>query len=363
MKITLNLLRALFLQEGRSKQSLFWSFAFPLFVFVLLGLMFGKTFDEEPPVYRIGIDSRFAAQQDTPLYALSQMLDQIDAIELSFLERREGEKRLSENKIHSFITRENEGSPYTVFITERTRHYSSILSTFVDKFNLEHIKSTAHVNIPLPYTVKILEYRGIRFSYINFLLAGMIGISLMQNSLFWIPSLIINYRKLGFLKRFLFSPLKKTHFTASILLHRISIGCVQSLLLILSALIVFNVKLNISPVAFITSFLLGSATFYIMGFFLAGIVQSEQTSLAIAQILNMILMFTAGIYFPVEIMPKLFQGIAHINPIYYFAQTIFFSLLLGQGFGSIYKNIMVMTAFFTLFFLLTIATFRYEAPR
>jgi ABC-2 type transport system permease protein len=265
-----------------------------------------------------------------------------------------------EGRIYAFIMKLPEEDRYTVYITEKNLSFGSVLSSILDRFSLETIKPFFRGSMPFEYDVQVISYKGKRLSYIYFLFAGVVGIAMMMNGLFAIPQTIINYRKLGFLKRFAFSPLRKTEFTCSLMLQRLFLGALQVALLTGSAVIIFRLKLTIAPFAFLLTFLVGTAAFSVIGFFLAGIIQSVETAVAVAQIINMLLMFTGGVFFPLEIIPRYFQYVARVNPVYYLAQAVYGTAILGQKIAAIGTDLLILSGLLVAFFLLTISTFRYQ---
>lgn len=367
LKIVNNLINVFSLMQKRSKGTLFWIYFFPVFIFLFLGYIFGNTDNSKVNTIKIGFDKKYESNLPYKLQQLRYSLDKSKIFKVVFIDYQDKEKMIINNRIYAFITLDKIDNTDTdknnilkIFLSEKNQQINSILTSFIDKTNLYILKNFQQIKIPLEYKTNIIKRNGLTYKYIYFLFAGMIAISLMQNSFFSIPSIIVSYRKMGFLKRFLFTPLKKSHFTISLVLQRFITGIIQTFLLFITAFLIFKVRVNINIFAFVVSFIIGAFTFSIIGFFLAGIIQSEETSSAIGQILNMVLMFTSGVYFPLEMLPKFFLYVAYTNPVYHFTKLLYSSMLLGQNLIFVYTNLFVLLGMFFLFFILTLLTFRYE---
>lgn len=363
-KIIKNLINVFAIMQKRSKGTLFWIYFFPVFIFIFLGYIFGNTSERNIQPLKIGFDSKYQYKMPSQLLQLKYSFNNSNLFKVIFVDKESKDKMIINNKIYAFITYEkiknSDRKILKIYLSEKNKQINAIITSFIDKTNLFILKTMKKIVIPYEYKTYMIKKNGITYKYIYFLFAGMIAISLMQNSFFSIPSIIVSYRKMGFLKRFLFTPLKKSHFTISLLIQRFITGIIQTFLLFLTAFIIFKISFNINILSFIISFIIGSFTFSVIGFFLAGVIQSEETTTAIGQILNMVLMFTSGVYFPIEILPKFFLYFAYTNPIYHFTKILYSSILLGQNLTYVYINLLVLCCIFILFFILTLLTFKYE---
>jgi len=335
---------------------------FPLLLYVFFALVFGNMEVREDSL-EIGLDVGLKELTDSSAAVIEKTLTESTMLQVQWLDREEGKRLLAQNRIHAFVTsneEEQSEEQYKVVITESNRAFSALFTGVLDRFNLQTIQRVFRGRLPLEYSVEILEYQGRRFTYAYTLFSGVIGVTLLLNCLIAIPQTIIGYRKQGFLKRFSFSPLKKSDFTLSILIHRVGVALLQLLVLTACAALLFKVRLSVAPVGFLATFLLGSMAFSVMGFFVSGVFHEVESAVAAAQVMNIVFIFTAGIFFPLEMMPELLLYITRINPVYYLSNAVYATLALGQGIGAVTKELAVLGGVFVAFFALTLATFRYE---
>jgi ABC-2 type transport system permease protein len=350
---------ALLLEEARSPAGLFWMLLFPAFLFVLFGFLFGES-DFRSSSFRVGVDRTLEASDDAPVVVLRRSLEASPAVRIQWIDGEEGRRLLAIGDLHALVLRSADTNAFTVFVTEKDRPFGTVLSSVLERASVEAVRRLLRGPAPFAYRVEVLEAGGRRLSYLYFLFAGTLGLSVMLNCFFAIPQTIIGYRRQGFLRRFACTPLRRVHFTLGLVLQRVAIGLVQIGLLAGTGALVFGLRFAPAPLSFLPVFLLGTAAFAAGGFFLAGILSTVESAVAIAQILAMLFMFTSGLFVPVEIIPEPFASLTVVNPVWYFSRAVFASLVLGNGPLEIGPELAALAAFLGAFLILTALTFRYE---
>jgi ABC-2 type transport system permease protein len=350
---------SLLLEEVRSPAGMFWMLFFPAFLFVLFGFLFGDS-EFRSRSFRVGVDQALESSTETSAAVLRRALEASPIIEIAWLDEASGRRLLAEGGLHALVTRAAGQKTYAVLVTEKDKPFGSVLSSVLERASVEAVRRVFRGPPPFDYRLEVLAVGGRRLTYLYFLFAGTLGLSVMLNCFFAIPQTIIGYRRQGFLKRFTCTPLRRVHFTLGLVLQRVAIGLVQIGLLAATGALVFGLRFAATPLSFLPAFLLGTAAFAAAGFFLAGILASVEAAVAVAQILTMLFMFTSGLFVPVEIIPHPFADISVINPVLYFSRAVFASLVLGRGPLEIGPELGALAAFFGGFLILTVLTFRYE---
>ena len=359
VRIVFHLSKSFFLQEFRSRDSIFWILLFPVFMFILFGMLFGDT-DIGDHTVIVGVDNALSRESEQINKFLLNSLDENEKVNTVYLEREEGFRHLAENRLYAFISGPGETGSLLVYVTEKNRPFQTVLNSLLQSSTLDSIQGMIKSHAPVIYEVRVLERNNRPLSYVYFLLSGIIGIAMMMNCFTAIPQLIISYRKQGFLKRFAFSPLRKSHFTVSVIIQRIIFGITQLLLLLAAAYLLFNVRLNISLFPFAFMFVTGTATFAVIGFFISGILRSVESAIAVAQILIILFLFTCGIFVPLEVLPPYLSWITNLNPAWHLSNAFYYTMVLGYGIGSTLQPLLRLVPIGFVFFLLTLVTFRYE---
>lgn len=355
-KVFRELLKSIFLQEARSIESLFWMILFPVFLLILFGFIFGEnSFKKES--LAIGFDREVLALYEQDMAWIERGSKEFD--NLTFTDSEQGIEALTRGELYALVTLDD-NKDILILVTERYKQYNFVLSSILDGIKAEAYRTIFRGRELFPYTIQNLTVQGRQFSYVSYLITGIIGMSFMLNCFFAIPQIIVSYRNRGFLKRFIFTPFSHITFTAALIVERGIIGLFQIAALLIASAIVFGFVPHVNLPAFAVIFLAGSASFGAMGFFLSGITNSVEASTAFAQILNMLFLFTAGIFFPMEMMPSFFEIVKTINPVYYLSSAMHAVLVSGEGLAFVREELLVLSLFFLAFLTAALLFFRYN---
>jgi ABC-2 type transport system permease protein len=354
-KITGSLLR----EEIRSPAGMFWMLLFPAFLFVLFGFLFGES-EMRAKSFRVGVDRILESSRETSAVVLRKALTASPILEIAWTDEALGRRLLAEGRLYALVSRVTGEERYTVLVTEKDKPFGMVLSSVLQNASVDAVRQLFRGPSPFDYRLEVLAVDGRPLTYLYFLFAGTLGLSVMLNCFFAIPQTIIGYRRQGFLKRFACTPLSRLHFTLGLVLQRVIIGLAQIGLLAATGALVFGLRFASAPLSFLPVFLVGTAAFAAAGFFLAGVLSTVEAAVAVAQILAMLFLFTSGLFIPVEIIPHPFDYLAVANPVLYFSRAVFSSMVLGRGPLEMGMDLGVLAAFFGGFLILTVITFRYQ---
>lgn len=196
--------------------------------------------------------------------------------------------------------------------------------------------------------------------YVNFLLPGAIGMSVMAAAFENLSTMFARQREDRILKRLGGTPLRPWVLLGAKLLTASVIIFLQTLLLISIGVFFFEVKIVGSPWTFFTVLLAGIMAFTSMGFTLAGLIKSADTESAAAHAVYLPMLFICGAFFPVDLMPDLLQRIAEILPLTYFINPVRNVLVEGSDLAGCAGDLLVLTGWMIGCFIITVKTFKWE---
>lgn len=199
-----------------------------------------------------------------------------------------------------------------------------------------------------------------RFTYLNFMTPGIIGMSLLFTSIFSAISVIWD-KQFGFLKEILVSPISRT----SIVLGKITGSATISLI---SALIFLSIATAFGGVPFgsltalstskaVLFMTLISFSFVSIGLVIASKLNNMEGFQVIMSLMVMPLFFLSGAFFPIENAPQWMRVLAHVDPLMYGVDGLRGSLL-GISQQSILLDISVLAGFSLL--MIAVATFVFK---
>lgn len=189
-------------------------------------------------------------------------------------------------------------------------------------------------------------------NYINFLVPGIIGMSLLFTSTFAGLSVLWD-REFGFLKEIMVAPVSRV----SIALGRIAGGISTSLfqgisILIISLLLGFKIKGLISLLLSILFMALVSATFVAMGLGIASQMKDIHGFSLIMNFLIFPLFFLSSALYPIQNLPPIFRGLSYIDPLTYGVDGLR-GFLVGSSYFPLFLDILSISGFSILTILVS----------
>lgn len=151
--------------------------------------------------------------------------------------------------------------------------------------------------------------------YIDFLLPGLMALTLMNLSIAGSGFNIVEYRRKGILKRLFVTPIEPGDFIASIAMARMLIVLVQVSVLILFAVLFLDIRIIGSFLAFYFVIMLGTVVFLCQGFSLGSLAKTQESIGALGNIVIMPQIFLSGIFYPIDSMPEWIQPVAQLLPL------------------------------------------------
>lgn len=329
----------------REKQAWFWGIFFPVILMSIFMVIFAGGSNEE---FESSVAIVKPSQNETSDMMLAQ-LQQIPSMELKSEQPVSLEKAtnwVKEQEVDAAIVLPNsaQSTSFELIVNKEneqsltTQMIYGILDQFVQQTNLNVAGAT-----PI-YEVKSTSISAGKHSldYTDFLLTGMIALSIAQGGLFGMVGLVEMRRK-GLIKRLRMTPANMGIFGLSDMAMRLLFSIVQIILLSLIGVFVFGANLYLNLPSLLLVFLVGALSFNALGYFISSFSNRTEAYMGVANITSFIMMFLSGIFFPIETMPEWIQPISNILPLTYFAEglrdsmvyeTSIFTSSIWFGFGN-----------------------------
>ena len=142
----------------------------------------------------------------------------------------------------------------------------------------------------------------------------LIAYSLAIISLTALPMVLADYRDKGVLRRLQTTPAGASRVIGAQLLAYLAVVAVTVVLILAVARIGYGVFLPREVAGFIVAALLAAGALICLGLFIAAVSPSAQAAQAIGTILFFPLMFFAGLFFPIPVMPSFLRHLSHASP-------------------------------------------------
>lgn len=208
----------------------------------------------------------------------------------------------------------------TFYINEgRMQQASSAMIVIKEVFNQMTYKIYQMQEL---FTFKQEKVTDNKLTYVDYLIPGIIALSIMQMSLMQIIFTIVGYREKNIFKRLQTTPIKSIDFILSQVVTRLIISFMQVAVLVVIALLMFHVNINGSYWLMSLATILGSIVFIAMGIALSGIAKTQNTAAPLANIVMMPMMFLGDVFFPASTMPDWLGNLVQYLPLNYLAHAM-----------------------------------------
>lgn len=364
MKTILRLTKSSIKMFIRNKQAVFFTLIMPIVIIMLLGFL---SFDTVPKV-EIGV-----AVTAPPTKATRQFLDQLKEIpafdvkiDSEFNERKaleNGDRSIVFIIPGDFIPDGPLTELKTIHVLKNSNDAQqaataeSIVSQILDKTTI------AATGAPTLFKIESQEVNSRDLKYIDFLVPGIVALSLMQMSVFSVAFVFAEYKEKGILKRLLATPMKPYEFVSANVITRLIVAVIQVAVLIAVGVIFFNAHVIGSYWLLLLIVIVGAIMFLGLGFTISGFANTVEAVPAIANIVVFPMMFLGGTFFPIETMPDWLQNIATYLPLTFLSGSLRDVMLNGATFADIQNELMWMLGWAVALVVAANFTFGFEEKR
>jgi ABC-2 type transport system permease protein len=340
----------------RRRITLFWSLVFPMILMTLLGLLFGRSIDAGAITV---IDQARTPQSQ----AMVRALDRVDGVSVerdttNVAEARQDVRDGDRDAV--LVLRAGPAGrtvaelDYSNASASQSGIIRSIVSGVADKV------AVAETGRPpaMRYTERSVDAASL--DYVDFLLPGVIAISIMISAVFGLSTVLVGWRRRGVLRRLKLTPMPLAEFLVSRIAASLVLAVLQVVVLIVFGALVFGIEISTTAWAAIPVALAGALCFLAMGFAIGSLAAEPETADAVTNVVTNPMMFLSGTFFPVAAMPAFVQEIAKVLPLYYLANGLRDTIVRGHGLGQVVGDLAILLAATGILAAISIRTFRWE---
>ena len=188
-----------------------------------------------------------------------------------------------------------------------------------------------------------------QFSYIDFFIPGVIALTTMTTTAFWMVSVMTRYRTNGIFKKLTTTPITRAEWLTSQILWQLVVVFISVAIIILVGMAAFNTHMTLTVISIVT-IVLSSAAFSSMGMIIARFIHEEEAASAAANAITFPMMFLAGIFFPLSMFPSWLASIANVLPLTYVGNALRDSMVYGNE-AAAFNNMIVVAVFAAVLFV------------
>lgn len=335
------LLKARIREFIREPETIFWVYAFPVLLAIGLGIAF-----RNQPAERVLVD----IQQHAAAGDVASNLRKYPEFVIAIHAKPECMDRLRLGKSALVVV----PGPEITYVFDSTRSESVAARRQVD----DVLQRAAGRIDPLKTADRHVTEPGTR--YIDFLIPGLIGMNMLAGSLWGVGYVIVDMRVRKLLKRFIATPMKRSHFLWSTLGGRL-VFMVPELVVILSAGVIlfgFPIRGNVFSILFLSLF--GAVCFSGLGMLAACRAQKLETVSGLINLIMMPMWLLSGVFFSPERFPDSFQILIQALPLTQFNYALRAVILEGMSLTSQVWRLVFLAAWGGISYFCTLRWFRWN---
>jgi ABC-2 type transport system permease protein len=227
-----------------------------------------------------------------------------------------------------------------------------ITSSVVSSFNLARAQGVPVLGI------RSLTIAPSSYKYIDFLIPGLIGFSVLTSPMFALVNISSSYKRDKVFKALSLTPLTKTEWLLSKIMWYIVITLVSFGLMVVTGVLLFGAHITLS--LWVVPFLLmGPFLFVSLGMLVGTSSNSPESAAVVGNLVTFPMMFLSGTFFPVSQMPTYLQHIAHVLPLYYVIDGLT-NVMTYENFGPAMVDLGVLVAASVVIFALAVRFFKWR---
>ncbi len=352
MRLKLKLILSSLKMFMRQREAILWSLVLPLFMVFLFSFV---KFDGVGHV-SLGLVNH---SQDTTLVS---MLRQIQMLKISsgaegeeLARLQKGERALVLVIPASFQARGNDA--LTLYLNAEKVQEAQAGKMIVQRALDEMIFQQNH----LPrHALHVESVNSRNLSYIDFLLPGILAMSIMQGGVFGVAFSFVILKKRGILRRLLVTPMPTSDFIVAQVLSRLLILMLQVLIMVGAGILFFDLHFVGSLFNMVVVGLLGGVVFLSIGFALSGVSKSEDQVAPLANLITLPMMMLSGVFFSRTNLPGFAHVITDFFPLTYLADGLRAIAIEGAALPDLYPQLLGLAAWAMVTLFIAVKAFRWE---
>ncbi len=318
----------------RDRGAMGWNLLFPLLVVFGLSFAFsGKGQD----VFKVGVLGRAADLPGT--FAATKYLD--------FVPYADRDLAMSRLRHHELDLLVEPGVPLKYWLND-----SSPKGYLVERVMLGTVPAR-----PAPAR-GVVTGRAIR--YVDWLIAGLLGMNMMFSALFGVGYAIVRYRKNGVLKRLKATPLSAFEFLAAQVVSRMVLVMAVFAVVYHGADFFLHFVRRGSLLDLYLIFTLGAACLVSLGLLIAARVTSEELAGGLLNLISWPMMFLSGVWFSLAGAPRPLRLAAQLLPLTHVIDAARAVMTDGATLSQVSGHLWALAGMTALFLALGARLFRWE---
>ncbi len=209
---------------------------------------------------------------------------------------------------------------------------------------------------PIAISTDLVYGKDARF--IDFFAPGVMGLAAMMVTFMLSIISFIHERSTSTLDRLLTTPVTEGEIVAGYALAFGLVGLIQSIVIIITAVALFNIQIVGDPLTVLLIIFVFAAGTQGLGFLLSSKAKNEFQAIQFIPLILFPSILLSGVFWPIEAVPALLRPISYFIPLTYAVEGMRSVMIRGWGIGGIWLQIVVLVVFACVMLLLSAYSLR-----
>jgi len=356
MRLKTALTIASFKMFVRQKEAILWTLILPLFIVFLFGFV---SFDGVGKLH-VGLVNDSAE----PVEALEVALRKVKALEISVGEREKEMAELGRGDRDLVVVLEDDPTDLShrrvrVFGDPEAKPREVQLAVMaVQRVFDDQLMEVHEIADRTVLQVLAVQTRNLR--YIDFLIPGVISMSIMQMGIFGVAFGFVSLKKRGILRTLSVTPLKASDFIFAQVFTRVSVLMLQMGLMVGVGVLFLDLQFVGDLFLMVLLGLLGAIVFLAIGFALAGMSRSEDQVAPLANLISVPMLLLSGVFFSRSNLPAALEAVTEFFPLTFLADGMREVAIEGATIVGIFPQILGLGVWCVIAVFAAVKLFRWE---
>ncbi len=328
----------------REPEAVFWVFIFPILLTAGLGIAFRS---REPEPARVGVPRSAAGAE-----ALAASLKSAPGVIVELLDDSAAALALRSAKVAVLAVPDGEGGVEYRFDPSRPDARAARLGVDVA------VQRAAGRADPVAAGERHVREHGAR--YVDFVVPGLLGMNLMGSGIWGIGFAIVDARRKKLLKRLVATPMSKSAYLGSFLLHRIALLVVEVVAVLGFAALAFDVPVRGSLATLALVCLLGSLAFGALGLLVASRARTMEGASGLMNLVMLPMWVLSGVFFSSSNFPDAIQPAIQALPLTAVNDALRANMLEGAGLAALGGELAIIGGWLVVCFVVALRLFRWR---
>lgn len=209
-------------------------------------------------------------------------------------------------------------------------------------------------------TLSTVPFKSRNLTYMDFLLPGILSMSIMQMGIFGVAFGFVTLKKRGILRRLWVTPIRPNDFIVAQVAMRLLVLLLQMSIMVGVGVVFLNLHFIGNLALIYLLGILGAVVFLGFGFALAGISKSEDQVAPLANIITLPMLALSGIFFSRSNLPGFVRLLTGVFPLTYLADGVRSVAIDGATILQVMPQILGLVIWGVLSCAVAVRLFRWE---